>query len=157
MRTPLKPPARRLPPVHDRPALQKALELILGLPSHVRDHMIYPQTASSGREPSLCASRLRGFDNQDELCLYHHEYQIADVDFDSDDSPYVRVSLRETITAVRTRRGYWLCRIERNQPETSSRKAYLDTGFRPAETLELPEELALQLGVPCAPTGTDPR
>jgi len=154
MRTPLKPPARRPPPVHDRPALQKALELILGLPSHVREHMVYPRTASSGREPSLCASRLRGFDHQDALCLYHHEYQIADVDFDADDTPYVRVSLHETITAVRTRGGSWLCRIERNEPERSARKAYLDTGFKLAETLALPEELALQLGLPPASTGT---
>jgi hypothetical protein len=133
--------------VHDLPALQKALELILCLPGRVRERMVYPESASSGREPSLCATRLRGFDRNDELCLYRHEYKIAGIDFDADETPYVRVSLHETITAVRTRDGIWLCRIERCEPEGAPGRTHSDTGFCAAEALELPAELATQLGI----------
>jgi hypothetical protein len=147
MRTPLKRQTPRPPPVHDLPALQKALEVILGLPRHVRERMVYPESASSGREPSLCATRLRGFDRNDELCLYRHDYKIAGIDFDSEDTPYVRVSLHETITAVRTRDGIWLCRIERCEPEGAPGRTHSDTGFCAAESLELPAELATQLGL----------
>src|SRR4051812_38473208 len=113
-------PTRRLSAHHapalDLTAIESAVELIVGLPQHVRESAVLPASASCALEPSLCASRLRGFDATGALCLYQHEFKLAEIDFDGDDSPYVRVSLHETLTAVRSHDGTWLCRCVRCEP-----------------------------------------
>jgi hypothetical protein len=115
-----------LPPM--AAALVDALELHAELPQHIRRRAVLPCSALAAREPSLSASRLRGFDGAGQLCLYQHAYTLAAVDFDADDSPYVRVALRETLTAVRTEAGTWLQRVERVCPESSRPRE--DTGYR---------------------------
>jgi len=147
MPTPLRRqrPSARSFLVHDVAALRDALELLLALPPHVRVRTIMPRSASRALEPSLCATRLRAFDANSMLCLYRHEYKLASVDFDAEDTPYVRVTLHETLTAVRTRDGGWLCRTERCEPENTSGHTHCDSGFHPATLLELPPELAAQI------------
>jgi hypothetical protein len=124
--------------VHDAAALQKALDLILELPQPVRARAMLPRSATSAIEPSLFARRLRGFDAHGKLCVYQHEYKLATIDFDADDEPYVRVSLHEKITAVRTYDGSWLRRVERCEPESPDRPAPEDSGFRVARAAEIP-------------------
>lgn len=124
--------------VQDLMALQKALDLILGLPQHVRSRVVIPHTAVDAVEPSLSASRLRAYDSSGELCVYQHEFKLASIDFDGDDEPYVRVSLHETVTAVRTYGGQWLRRVERCEPEESSGHTHSDTGFCITGASELP-------------------
>jgi hypothetical protein len=109
-------------------ALVDALQLHDHLPQHVRRRAVMPRSALAAREPSLSATRLRGFDDAGQLCLYQHTYTLATVDFDSDDTPYVRVALRETVTAVRTQAGTWLQRTERVCPESGQPRE--DTGYR---------------------------
>lgn len=128
--------------LHDPEALERALDLIISLPDDVRAQMLIPNTASNADEPSLSASRLRGFDAAGALCLYQHDFKLAEIDFDFDDSPYVRVSLHETLTAVRTHAGHWLCRIQRSEPEAAGKQQHSDTGFRTLSEAELPQELA---------------
>lgn len=131
--------------LHDPEALESALDLIIALPQDVRDDMLIPSRACSASEPSLSANRLRGFDAAGELCLYQHEFKLAEIDFDFDETPYVRVSLHETITAVRTRAGHWLCRVQRTEPEAASNSQHSDSGFRVTLADDLPPELAAQL------------
>ena len=109
-------------------ALVDALQLFDHLPQHVKRRAVAPCSALAASEPSLSATRLRGFDRAGQLCLYQHTYTLAAVDFDADDTPYVRVALRETLTAVRTHAGIWLQRIERVCPEASRPRE--DTGYR---------------------------
>lgn len=109
-------------------ALVDALQLHDHLPQHIRQRAVVPCRALAAREPSLSATRLRGFDDAGQLCLYQHTYTLAAVDFDGDDTPYVRVTLRETVTAVRTHAGTWLQRTERVSPESS--RPLEDTGYR---------------------------
>jgi len=145
MDTPHRP--RRLN-VHQAPdpcAIESAVELLVTLPPHVRQNAVLPASARCALEPSLCASRLRGFDASGALCLYRHEFKLAEVDFDADDSPYVRVSLHETLTAVRSHDGTWLCRCVRCEPESAAGPTHTDTGFRATCSAELPPELAAQL------------
>ena len=115
-----------LPPM--AAALVEALQLHDRLPQHIRSRAVAPRSALAAREPSLSATRLRGFDGAGRLCLYQHTYTLAAVDFDADDAPYVRVALRETVTAVRTQAGTWLQRTERVCPESSRPRE--DTGYR---------------------------
>ncbi|MET0385367.1 MAG: hypothetical protein ABW321_05380 [Polyangiales bacterium] len=124
--------------VQDLTALQNALDLILGLPQHVRARVVIPHTATSAAEPSLSATRLRGYDAAGELCVYQHEFKLASIDFDADDEPYVRVSLHETVTAVRTYGGTWLRRVERCEPEEPGGNTHSDTGFCTTRASELP-------------------
>jgi hypothetical protein len=120
------------------------VELLVGLPQHVRENAVLPTSASCALEPSLCASRLRGFDATGALCLYQHEFKLAEIDFDADDSPYVRVSLHEMLTAVRSHDGTWLCRCVRCEPESAAGDTYTDTGFRSTCSADLPAELTAQ-------------
>jgi hypothetical protein len=109
-------------------ALCDALQLHAELPQHIRHRAVLPRSALCAQEPSLGATRLRAFDAEGRLCLYWHTYTLAEVDFDAEDLPYVRVSLRETVTAVRTDAGTWLQRTQRWRPEQTAEEE--DSGYR---------------------------
>ena len=108
-------------------ALVDALQLFDALPQHIRQRAVAPKSALAASEPSLRATRLRAFDDAGQLCLYRHSYTLAEIDFDSDDTPYVRVTLHEILTAVRTAAGPWLQRTQRWKPESGG--AVQDSGF----------------------------
>lgn len=81
-------------------------------------------TESSDRVEGMHA--LRGFDAEGALCFYLHE-------------SFLQPSLKQTVTAVRTRYAYWLCRTQREDFEARAESRSHDSGFVARGVHELPK------------------
>ena len=68
---------------------------------------------------------LSGFDPQGALCFHRHE-------------SFLQSSLKQTVTAIRTRYGYWLCRTQREDFEARAHPRSYDSGFVAKGVHELP-------------------
>lgn len=95
------------------------------LPGRIRRLAIMPTAATELSERSAGSYTLQGFDPEGALCFYRQE-------------SFLQASLKQTVTAVRTRYSYWLCRTVREDFEARAHPRSYDSGFVAKGVHELP-------------------
>lgn len=113
------------PPEVASPSLRKVGHVLRELPERVRKLAVTLVSVVEVPGAGECVETLRGFDGDGALCFYRHQ-------------AFVQPALKETVTAVRTFYGYWLCRTQREDFEERASSRRFDSGFVPTSTKELP-------------------
>ncbi|MDR3410238.1 MAG: hypothetical protein P4L87_04715 [Formivibrio sp.] len=102
-------------------------------PQHYRTQIIPAVRLERFDEPSVQATKIKGYTADNQACFYFHTYTLFEERFDCNDEAYRLAAYSEQIIAWRLTSGKW---IRQKRQENRARN-----GCRSKPTMSAPEEV----------------
>lgn len=109
------------------------------LPRSLVDLVIAPVQVEVHHDPSVPASKWRGYDVFGRLCWYRHHFSQWDASFDDDEGEgFVQLLRAETFEAWRGLAGRWIRRVQRIEGDGRDDGTLRDGGFEIVDERSVP-------------------